>query len=237
MGRIGRVAFLARIVTVAGAFVACEGTTSTGPDEWTDLDSMAGQFVASCEQRRALVRFVYENKSCSTDTECVHAGDCLDSREHCGGGFYVGGLFNQTEFEMLDSAAAQCGLTTPCCGSVPPTQGACLAKRCFPGTSDANRAAGCMDAMGEASDCAACICHEESVNASACALDPSCAPIFVCARKVGCLGTLDCDLASAAFPCKAEVNAAGGPKSPIATKYRESNIAASRLGCDAVCGG
>ncbi len=225
----------ARLLAIAVGLVACDGMTTDVADEWDDLGSFEDKFVPQCEKRRALVRFVYDHKSCFADSECVHAGGCLDSREHCGGGFYLHQSAVQTEFEQLGSAAAQCGLATPCCGALPPEQGACLANRCFPATIDTKRATVCMDAMPADSDCAACICHEESVNASACALDPSCSPIFACASSSGCLGTLGCDLASPTFPCRKEVDAAGGPNSAVASKYRESNAAASRLGCDAVC--
>lgn len=51
----------------------------------------------------------------------------------------------------------------------------------------------------------------------------------------GCVGTLACDLAEATFPCRNQVDQAGGPKSAAADKYRRSNAAAAYLGCKAAC--
>nr|HMR09788.1 hypothetical protein [Polyangiaceae bacterium] len=64
----------ARLLAIAVGLVACDGMTTDVADEWDDLGSFEDKFVPQCEKRRALVRFVYDHKSCFADSECVHAG-------------------------------------------------------------------------------------------------------------------------------------------------------------------
>lgn len=142
------------------------------------LSSYADHFPASCGALEALVDFVYANKACSVDGDCVHAGACTEIREHCSGGFYVNAQHDPAKLAALSQGASSCLIESPCCGTLP----------------------------------------------------------FACALKAGCVGTLACDLAEATFPCRNQVDQAGGPKSAAADKYRRSNAGAAYLGCKVACG-
>jgi hypothetical protein len=203
-------------------------------NDWGSLSSYADHFPASCGAIDALVDFAYANKTCGADGDCVHAGACTEIREHCSGGFYVNAQHDTAKLAALSKEASSCPIESPCCGTLP-AAGRCWHGRCFPKVEPAQPHEACLTAAGATSDCALCVCAEESENASECLLDPSCAPIFTCALKAGCVGTLACDLAEATFPCRPQVDQAGGPKSATADKYRRSNAGAAYLGCKAAC--
>lgn len=216
------------------AYVGACGSTTKDADEWGQLDGFEDRFPPVCPALSEVVQFVYENKTCDVDSDCEHAGACFSVREHCGGGFYLNTSYSSAQFDVLQAGAASCPLIAPCCGTLP-VQPACVHGQCVGTPFAPNAVESCLQQVGDSSPCALCVCGEGPASTSGCATDPACAPIFRCARQAGCYGTLGCDLVAKAFPCRDEVNAAGGPKSAAATIYRESNAQAAWVGCDVAC--
>ncbi|MCC6903160.1 MAG: hypothetical protein IT377_29585 [Polyangiaceae bacterium] len=231
-------AVLALAFAAAGCGVVDEDApvTPDGGDanDWASLSSYADHFPAACGALDALVDFAYANKTCSADGDCVHVGACTEVREHCAGGFYVNAQHDPAKLALLSKAASSCPIEAPCCGTLP-TAARCWHGRCFPKVEPAEPPEACLATAGATSDCTLCVCAEGSANAAECLLDPSCAPIFACAVNAECFGTLACDLAEPTFPCRAQVDATGGPTSGVAEKYRRSNARAAYLGCGARC--
>lgn len=158
---------------------------------------------------------------------------CLQAKDTFSGGFYLNKTHDPAKMQSLTASAAQCSATEHC-GSFSPFPAACGHDRCFD-TYSIGKSEQCLSLMGNTSDCALCLCMEDAKNSAACLFDTSCAPIFHCAVKAGCYGTRACDLAAPDFTCRAEVDAAGGPKSATAELYRSSNARAPRQGCDVPC--
>lgn len=223
---------LACAVIIALLHASACGATTTDRTDWDDLSSFEDKFPPPCPALTELVRFVYANKACTASSDCARVDGCWEVKEHCGGALYLSSSAPSAQLEALKAGANACTLTAPCCGALP-VEPACVHGACMPAPDAWVET--CLQEIGETSPCALCLCATDSGDAD-CARTPACAPIFQCARQAGCFGTLACDLASKTFPCRKEVDAAGGPKSEIATMYRMSNVWAVRSGCDVACG-
>lgn len=222
-----------------GLLTACssdsEKTDSPG-SEWNNLESYDDQFPAACETLTAAIESVHAKKSCTTSADCVVVEPgCFSSREHCSGAFYVNTSADVSTIESLFDSSTSCENDAPCCTALP-TAPACVSGWCTEEQSATNVAA-CLSSAGGSGACELCLCTASYSSGRDCLADPACAPIFACARDAGCYGTLDCDLASPSFPCVAEVNAAGGPTSATATKYRQANVNTPISGCQVACAG
>lgn len=203
-----------------------------GSDEWQGLARYEDQFPPACGALTKLVEYLYEYKSCATDGDCTVAqSTCLETKEHCSGAFYANVQHDATTLQTLFDAASTCPLESPCCTAIPAAP-RCAHNRCVADGS-LTSLTGCLAGLG-GDDCDFCACAAAGPS-QLCVSDPACIPIFKCAKAAGCYGKLGCDLASPGFPCKAEVDAAGGPKSPVAEAFRQANADAPRRGCDVAC--
>lgn len=202
-------------------------------DAWQGLPGYEDHFPPACGAMTQLVEYLYEHKSCTMDADCtVVVSSCLEAKEHCSGAFYVNVQHDAATLQTLLNAASTCPLESPCCTATP-APARCAHNRCV-ADGALTTLDECLAGVGGDDACDFCACASEGWSHD-CVYDPACVPIFKCAKAAGCYGAIACDLASPAFPCKPEVDAAGGPKSMVAEAYRRANADAARRGCDVAC--
>lgn len=217
---------------------------SADPDKSDTQDaggSDADAGPAYCAARTALLAFVYANKSCTVDDDCVVAKTCLRDSDGCGGvmfGFYLSKSHDTAKWQSLDGALSSCGQSLcflPGCDYVPPAtcwHGSCWSDK---GSAVVGYRDKCLQLFGRDSLCAVCYCAHNGTGAGDCLSTPGCLELMRCAHDNACLGSPKCAPENAASPCKAVVDAQGGPGAAVVDAFGGVNAYLYMNGCDVAC--
>ena len=222
---------------VCGVAVAGAGGTAGSTTDGSAGVSGGGTTgdAGECQdQVKALLDFVHANKSCAVDADCEYALACANwPHEFCGGGFYVKVGYDRTAWTGLKDSLSTCSAGCfPGCGTVAPAP-RCWRDQCWGSDYTTAEREQCLVQHGGEGACAECICG--SCYANSCINDAGCAVIYTCAVAAGCLGKSECDVHSASWTCKDEVDATGGPGSLAAVQFSRLNTCVSEGGCPTVC--
>jgi hypothetical protein len=200
-------------------------------DAVSDADGGGG-----CEARRKLLEFAFANKGCASISDCTVATTCSIEYEACNspqGGFYLNKTYDSAKWKQLDSSLSACGsaycMVSGCAWLSPAT---CWHSTCWRDQGPSIQASRdqCYAAFNRNTICATCYC---AYHSGLCETDADCLKLLQCAHDNACLGGKACLPSEPTSPCKAIVDALGGPNAGSVVKF--SNVLASLGTCDVAC--
>lgn len=191
-----------------------------------------------CPARHDSLEFIFANKGCATTADCTVAKTCLREAEGCGiiyAGTYLNSSYDPAKWKALEAALSSCGdkyCTTLGCDYVDPA--ICWRKTCWAHHGEQDQASRdeCVQTLGRDSLCALCYC---AFGDGLCGDDPTCTKLVQCAHDNACFGDPKCSPENATSPCKALVDAAGGPGNPSVAMFSGVNAGQRKHGCDVPC--